>query len=155
MRVSERNNESPAGPMPTALIQSSYTLDKFTRYPDLKPKYLEKEANLLEVNAWIRQVGHYIRAGYKHSPPKKSVYIHLSPLLHQIWISALDCKTPEDKSLEELTELIKDEAKLRQPKHQRGMTLIQTKRGSEKHSDFLKKISENYSVAEYDEMSGK
>ena len=34
------------------------------------------------------------------------------------------------------------------------MALIQTKRGSERHSDFLEKISEKFSVAEYDEMSG-
>ena len=74
--------------------------------------------------------------------------MHIRTLLHQIWISALDCRNPEEKSLEELT------TKLRQPKHLRCMTLIQTKRGSEKHSDFLEKISENYSVAECDEMSG-
>ena len=80
--------------------------------------------------------------------------MHIRTLLHQIWISALDCKNPEEKSLEELIKLIKEEAKLRQPEHQRCMTLIQTKRGSEKHSDFLEKISENYSVAECDEMSG-
>ena len=30
--------------MPTTLEQSNYTLDKFTSYPDLKPKHLEKEA---------------------------------------------------------------------------------------------------------------
>ena len=113
-----------------------------TSYPDLKPKYLEKEANLIEMNTWIRQVGRYIREGYKHIPPKKGVYMHLSPLLHQIWISALDCKNPEDKSLEELTELIKDEAQLRQHKHQCHMALIQTKRGSGRHGDFLDKISE-------------
>ena len=75
--------------------------------------------------------------------------MHIRTLLHQIWISALDCRNPEEKSLEELT------TKLRQPKkHQRCMTLIQTKRGSEKHSDFLEKTSENYSLAECDEMSG-
>ena len=68
--------------MPTTLEQSNYTLDKFTSYPDLKPKYLKKEANLLEVNTWIQQVVHYIRAGYKHSPPKKSIYRYIRPLLH-------------------------------------------------------------------------
>ena len=52
MRASERNNESEAGTVPTTLVQSNYTLDKFTSYPDLKPRYLEKEANL-EVNTWI------------------------------------------------------------------------------------------------------
>ena len=64
----------------------------------------------------------------------------------------MDCKDPEERSLEELTKAIEEEAKLRQPKHQRRMTLIQTKRGSEKHSDFLEKISDNYSMAEFDEF---
>ena len=75
-------------------------------------------------------------------------------MLHQIWNSALDSKNPEDKSLEELTELVRDEAKLSMPKHQMRMNLIQTKRGSERHRDFLEKISELWSVAEYEDMTG-
>ena len=34
------------------------------------------------------------------------------------------------------------------------MNLIQTKRGSERHSNYLEKISELYSVAEYNDMTG-
>ena len=34
------------------------------------------------------------------------------------------------------------------------MLLLQTKRGSDKHSDFLERLKENYSVAEFEEMSG-
>ena len=34
------------------------------------------------------------------------------------------------------------------------MNLIKTKRGSERHSDYLEKISELYSVAEYDDITG-
>ena len=86
---------------------------------------------MIEVITWIRLITHYIKTGYRHNPPKKGVYMHLSPLLHQIWNSALDSKNPEDKSLEELTELVRDEAKLSMPKHQMRMNLIQTKRGSE------------------------
>ena len=93
----------------------------------------------MEVNTWIRQVTHYIKADYKHSPPKKGVYMNLSPLLYQIWMPALDNNNPEDNSLEDLTELLRDEAKLRM--HQHRMSSIQTKRGSERHSDFLEKIS--------------
>ena len=63
--------------------------------------------------------------------------MHISPLLHQICISALDSKNLEDMCLEELTELVRDEDKIRRPKHQHQMSLIQTKRGSERHSDFL------------------
>ena len=65
--------------------------------------------------------------------------MHLSPLLHQIWILAPDSKNPEDISLGELTELVKDEAKLRMPKYQRRMALIQIIRGSERLSDLKKK----------------
>ena len=35
------------------------------------------------------------------------------------------------------------------------MILLQTKRGSDKHSDFLERISENYSVAEFEKMRGE
>ena len=53
MRAYERDTETVASSFPTTIMQSSYALDKFTSYPDLKPKYLEKEANLIEVNTWI------------------------------------------------------------------------------------------------------
>ena len=43
---------------------SKYGLDRFTNYTDLKTKFLEKEANLIEVNTWIRQITHYFKAGY-------------------------------------------------------------------------------------------
>jgi len=68
--------------------------------------------------------------------------MNLSPLLHQIWNSALDSKNPEDKSLEELTELVKNEAKLRMPQHQRRMSLVQSQGGSERHNDVFEKKSE-------------
>ena len=34
------------------------------------------------------------------------------------------------------------------------MKLLQTKRGSDSHSDFLKRLKENYNVAEFEQMSG-
>ena len=77
--------------------------------------------------------------------------MHLSPLLHQIWNSALDSKNPEDKSLEELTELVKDEAKLRMPKHQRRMNLIKMKRGSERQSDYLEKYDGSQAIKHMDD----
>ena len=58
----------------------NYGIENFTSFSDLKPKYLEKEANLIEVNNWIRQLTHYINAGYRNNPPAKGVYVHLSPL---------------------------------------------------------------------------
>ena len=35
------------------------------------------------------------------------------------------------------------------------MILLNTKRGSDKHSDFLEKIVENYSVVEFDQVTGE
>ena len=80
--------------------------------------------------------------------------MHLSPLLHQIWNSAMDRKNPEKKSLEEMTEIVKEEAELGISKPQRRMNRIQTKRGSERLNEYLEKISDLYSGAEYDDMTG-
>ena len=44
MRASERDTEK-YDQGPTASSCLSYALDKFTSYPNLQPKYLEKEAN--------------------------------------------------------------------------------------------------------------
>ena len=35
------------------------------------------------------------------------------------------------------------------------MILLNTKRGSDKHSDILEKIVENYSVVEFEQMTGE
>ena len=80
--------------------------------------------------------------------------MHLSPLLHQICNSAMDRKNPEKKSLEEMTEIVKEKAEIRMLKHQRRMNRIQTKRGSERLNEYLEKISDLYSGAEYDDMTG-
>ena len=53
--------------------QHTQPKDKFQSVSELKPKYLEKDANLLEVRNWIQQTKNYIDAGYKDSPPKKGV----------------------------------------------------------------------------------
>ena len=51
-------------------------------------------------------------------------------------------------------QLVRDGAKLRMPRLQRRMNLIQTKSEQEKHSDYLDKSSNLFSVAEYEQMSG-
>ena len=50
MRAIERDTEKEEQ-APTSSC-SNYGLDRFTNYPDLKPKFLEKESNLIEVNIW-------------------------------------------------------------------------------------------------------
>ena len=101
---------------------------------------MEKEANLKEVNNWIRQLTHYINTGYRNNPQAKGVYMHLTPLLHESWSTALNAKDPDSKSLEALAELLREEARLRMPRHQRRMDLIKVKRGQDKHSDYLDKL---------------
>ena len=49
---------------------------------------------------------------------------------------------------------MEDEVKLRDPKHTRRVKLLQTKRGSDSHSDFLERLKEKYCVAEFEKMSG-
>ena len=79
---------------------------------------------------------YYCRVQIK--PTKEGIFRYMSPLVRQIWITACSHgKDQEERSLEELMKAMEDEAKLRQPKHTSRMLLLQTKRGSDKHSDFL------------------
>ena len=113
-RATERSIQSITSTVPIAVEQPSQSYDKFTAYPDLKPEYLEKEFNLLDVKYWTRQAGLYSSTGYKSSPPKKGIFRYMSPLLRQVWISACSHgKDPEERSQEELIEAIEEEAKLR------------------------------------------
>ena len=110
--ATERSIQAITSTVPITVEQPTQSYDKFTCYTDLKPKYLEKESNLLEVKTWTRQAGQYITADYKSSPPKKGIFRYMSPLLHQTWISALECKDPDNRNLEELLKAIEEEAKL-------------------------------------------
>ena len=51
MRAIERDTEKEDQEPTTSC--SNYGLDRFTNYSELKPKFHEKEANLIEVNMWI------------------------------------------------------------------------------------------------------
>lgn len=57
-----------------AVVPQHQQRDQFRKLSLLKPKYLEKEANLLEVIHWIKQAKNYINVGYRDAPPKKEVY---------------------------------------------------------------------------------
>ena len=93
--------------------QDVQSLNKFTACPDLKPKYLKKESNLLEVRTLTRQASLYITAGYKTGPQKKGSFRYIAPLLQQIWITACSLGGDlEERSLKELMKAIEDEAKL-------------------------------------------
>ena len=103
----------------------------------------------------MRQATFYIGAGYKSEPPPNGHFKYLAPYLHQIWILACsEAGNPDERTLEEFMKAIEKDAKLRQPKHTRRMVLLSTKRGEDRHSDFLEKIVEHYSVIEFDTMTG-
>ena len=48
---------------------------------------------------------------------------------------------------------MEDEAKLGDPKHTRRVKILQIRRGSDSHSDFLDRLKEAGSVIEFDKMS--
>ena len=77
---------------------NSHPKDKFQSIADLRPKYLEKDANLLEVRSWIQQTKNCIEASYKESPPNKGIYKYMMPLLHHAWISSLQCIDPDNRA---------------------------------------------------------
>ena len=111
--------------------------DQFRELSLLKPKFLEKESNLLEVIHWIKQARNYINAGYRDAPPKTEIYKYLLPLLHHTWSKALEKYDPDNKSLPELLEALESEAKKGDPKHSRRLKLLQIRGGSDSHSDFV------------------
>ena len=80
--------------------------------------------------------------------------MHLGSLMHGSWSTALEVKNPDNKSLEQIAELIREEGNQGTPQHQRRMELLKAKRRSEKHSDFLDKLGNLLSVAEFDSMTG-
>ena len=62
--------------------------------------------------------------GYRSNPIQTGIYMHLGPLMHESWSTALDAKDPDDKSLDQIAELIREERKLRMPQHQRRLKLL-------------------------------
>ena len=77
----------------------------------LKPKFLEKDSNLLEVLHWIKQARNYIEAGYRDAPPKEGTYKYLIPFLHSSWSNALEKYDPERKPITEILKALELEAK--------------------------------------------
>ena len=54
-----------------------------------KPKFLDKESNLLEVLHWIKQAKNYKTAGYRETPPNEGTYKYLITFLHSNLCNAL------------------------------------------------------------------
>ena len=77
----------------------------------------------------------------------------MMPLLHHTWTKSLQSIDPNNRTIEELTEALDNEAKRGDPKHSRRVKLLQIRRGSDAHSDFMDKLREAGSVIEYEKMS--
>ena len=71
----------------------------------------------MEVKNWIQQAKNYNEAGYKDCPPDKGVYKYILPLLHHTWEKSLKNTYPYNRTLEELTQTLENEAKRGDLKH--------------------------------------
>ena len=77
----------------------------------------------------------------------------MMPLLHHTWTTSVQNTDPNNRSIEELTNALEEEAKRGDPKHSRRIKLLQIRRGSDAHSDYMSKLRETSSVIEYEKMS--
>ena len=102
--------------------------DLFREASVLKPKFLEKESNLLEVLHWIKQARNYITAGYRDTPPNEGTYKYLIPFLHSNWSNALEKYDPDRKPITEILNALEIEAKKGDPKHNRRLKMLQIRR---------------------------
>ena len=127
--------------------------ERFTAYSDLKPTYLNQDSTMIEINQWCSQLNNYLNMGYRGNPPTTGISMHLAPLMHSSWIQALESKNLEEKTLGELTAIIKEEGKLRMPVHQRRLQLLKAKRNQTRHTEFIFQLEKLMSVAEFDKMS--
>ena len=66
----------------------------------LKPSFLEKGANLMEVAHWIEQARNYIEAGFKDPPPEEGTWKFLAPYVHSFWAGKLIHLNPKSLSLD-------------------------------------------------------
>ena len=140
-------------PTSTPAPQQTQQGDLFREASVLKPKFLEKESNLLEVLHWIKQARNYITAGYRDTPPNEGTYKYLIPFLHHNWSNALEKYDPDKKPITEILNALEIEAKKGDPKHNRRLKMLQIRRGSDSHSDFVVKLIEAGNVIEFEKMT--
>ena len=73
---------------------------KFVAHQELRPKFLDKHVDLMEINLGIRDFKSYTDMGYNGNVPKKNLYIQLRPLLHKSWKLLMDALDPEKQNLD-------------------------------------------------------
>ena len=86
--------DTEKGSKEVQIVQAS-GVEKFIAITYLKPKFLRKEATMIEVNQWIKQLANYIKMRYRSNPPQTGIFMYLRPLMQDSWISALEDKDPK------------------------------------------------------------
>ena len=102
---------------------------------------------------WTKQARTYIIAGYRDTPPKKGIYKYLIPFLHYNRANVLEKYDPDNKSITEIINALEIEAKQGDPKHNCRLKMLQIRRGSDNHSDFVSKLIEAANVIEFEKMT--
>ena len=122
----QRNSSAPA-----TITQQG---ELFRDVGSLKPSFLEKGANLMEVALWIEQARNYIEAGFKDPPPEEGTWKYLAPYVHSFWAGKLIHLNPKSLSLDTVLNTFELEAKKGDPKHNRRLRMMNDiRRGSEAH----------------------
>ena len=142
---SQRNSSAPA-----TITQQG---ELFRDVGSLKPSFLEKGANLMEVSHWIEQARNYIEAGFKDPPPEEGTYKFLAPYIHSFWAGKLLHLNPKTQSLDTILNTLELEAKKGDPRHNRRLRMIGIRRGSDTHSDFINKLIEASRIIEFGKMT--
>ena len=107
----------------------------------------------MEVLHWTEQAKNYIEAGYRDAPPKEGTYKYLIPFIHSNWANALEKYDPERKTITDILKALELEAKKGDPKHNRRLKMLQIRRESDNHSDFVAKLIEAAKVIEFEKMT--
>ena len=121
---------------------------KFIAHQELRPKFLDKNVDLMEMNSWIIDLKSYIIIGYNGDVPKKNLYLQLRPLSHKSWKYSIDALEPEKRNLNQLCDALLEEGKLRMPRQQRQINPLKAKKGSgERYSDSHHRLDKLISAA--------
>ena len=121
---------------------------------NLKPRYLEKDSNALDVRHFTAQFQSYILDGFQGEPMIKSIPIQLQPLVEATWWQSLVQRGIQDnKTLEQVTDIIAEESEARNPIHQRRIELLRVKKADSTHSDFLYKLEQYAELSEFSSLT--
>ena len=78
---------------------------------------------------------------------------YLLPFLHYFWAGKLEKHNSETKDITTILTTLETEAKKCDPRHNRRLRMLQIRRGSDSHSDFINKLIEAFKVIEFEKMT--